>query len=118
MLRLFRFANQSEGDAYLHSHHPVYYLKALHGDAAPLPTPVYKGRHHARSVREGGLQAEFDVYNQTPGFQCEGFLILDSCTPTMHGTKGGGCVLGAKEDACRGGQDRVTKAASSATHPL
>ncbi|CAE7472831.1 GIP [Symbiodinium sp. CCMP2456] len=64
VLRLFRFANQSDGDAYLHSHHPVYYLKALHDEVAPLPTPVYKGRHHPRSVREGGLQAEFDVYNQ------------------------------------------------------
>ena len=82
------------------------------------PHPFTKAVITPGVSEKAGLQAEFDVYNQTPGFQCEGFLILDSCTPTMHGTKGGGCVLGAKEDACRGGQDRVTKAASSATHPL
>ena len=27
VLRLFRFHNQTEGDAYLHSHYPVFYLK-------------------------------------------------------------------------------------------
>ena len=88
MLRLFRFANQSDGDAYLHSHHPVYYLKALHGEVAPLPTPVYKGRHHPRSVREGGLQAEFDVYNQTLGFfQREKFRCeLSLASGCMQGT--------------------------------
>ena len=30
VLRLFRFVNQTEGDAYLRAHYPVLYLRALH----------------------------------------------------------------------------------------
>jgi hypothetical protein len=44
VLRLFRFANQTDGDAYLKSHPPVFYLKATHGDDAALPSPRYKDR--------------------------------------------------------------------------
>ena len=36
VLRLFRFANQTAGDAYLQSHPPVYYIRGTHPQDAPL----------------------------------------------------------------------------------
>ncbi|KAL1504155.1 hypothetical protein AB1Y20_010564 [Prymnesium parvum] len=67
VLRLFRFHNQTEGDAYLKAHPPVFYLKATHDEDALLPAsmaPGYKSREHADSVREGPLAAEFDAYSR------------------------------------------------------
>lgn len=59
VLRLFRFANQTEGDAYLKSHQPVFYLKASHGEELTLPTQPYKDRTHPDSAREGTLEPDF-----------------------------------------------------------
>ena len=52
-LGLFRFENQTEGDAYLRSHPPVYYLKGVHGDSTALPSPGYKDRAHSNNINEG-----------------------------------------------------------------
>jgi hypothetical protein len=63
VLRLFRFHNQSEGDAYLRSAPPVFYLAGTHGEAAALPEaakPSYQERRHPDSVQEGPLRADFD----------------------------------------------------------
>jgi len=68
VLRLFRFVNQTEGDAYLQSAPPVFYLRAAHGDATPLPasrTPAYKPREHPDSVREAGLAARYAAHSRT-----------------------------------------------------
>ena len=67
VLRLFRFVNQTEGDAYLQSAPPVFYLRAAHGDATPLPasrTPAYKPREHPDSVREAGLAARYAAHGR------------------------------------------------------
>ena len=65
VLRLFRLANQTEGDAYLQSHPPVFYLRGSHGDAAPLAAsraPAYRAREHADSVREAPLAARYAAH--------------------------------------------------------
>ena len=65
VLRLFRFRNQTEGDAYLRSAQPVFYLRASHADAAPLPAaraPGYRPREHPDSVREGALAARYAAH--------------------------------------------------------
>jgi len=62
VLRLFRFENQSAGDAFLRSHPPVYYVKGKHGHInSSLPMPTYKPRSHPQNVREGVLEAEFNA---------------------------------------------------------
>lgn len=63
VLRLFRFENQSEGDAYLRSHYPVFYIKGQSGGEL-FPTEAYKERKHPDSKHERDLEAEFDSYNQ------------------------------------------------------
>ena len=65
LARLFRFDNQSEGDAYLHSHPPVYYLRGTHDEESLLPAslaPGYSSRAHAESVDESPLAAAFAQY--------------------------------------------------------
>ena len=52
VLRLFRFKNQTAGDAYLQSHPPVFYLRASHGHDLALPTPRYKSRAHPGNRHE------------------------------------------------------------------
>eukprot|EP00434_Breviolum_minutum_P039856 symbB.v1.2.035399.t1/scaffold4703.1/size36139/2 len=64
VLRLFRFHNQTEGDAYLHSHYPVFYLKG-HGDGELFPTKAYKERKHPDSKHERDLEADFELHTQT-----------------------------------------------------
>jgi hypothetical protein len=59
VLRLFRFENQTEGDAYIKAHHPVFYIKASHGEDALLPTQPYKNRAHVDNVNEAPLQADY-----------------------------------------------------------
>ena len=65
VLRLFRFVNQTEGDAYMQSAPPVFYLRASHGDATPLAAaraPAYKPREHPDSVREVPLAARYAAH--------------------------------------------------------
>ena len=64
VLRLFRFANQTEGDAYLQAHHPVFYLRGTHGEMAPLAPSGYKERRDQRSVRELALRTDFDAHGR------------------------------------------------------
>ena len=45
VLRLFRFANQTEGDAYLRSAHPVFYLRASHGEGEDRDARGDDGTH-------------------------------------------------------------------------
>ena len=52
VLRLFRFKNQTAGEAYLRSHPPVFYLRASHGHDLPLPPPRYKSRAHPGNRHE------------------------------------------------------------------
>eukprot|EP00913_Durusdinium_trenchii_P029779 g27905.t1 len=63
VLRLFRFENQTEGDAYLHSHYPVYYLRAPEVGEL-FASNVYKDRKHPDSPHERGLQGDFKRHNQ------------------------------------------------------
>jgi len=65
VLRLFRFQNQTAGDAYLRSAPPVYYLKATHEVYEPLEQarwPAYQDRSHPDAVLEGHLAVEFDAH--------------------------------------------------------
>lgn len=67
VLRLFRFQNQTDGDAYLRAHPPVFYLRASHGgeeDHAPLPEPAYKARAHPDNVNEAPHEADFAAYGR------------------------------------------------------
>lgn len=67
VLRLFRFANQTEGDTYLQSAQPVFYLKATHEEDASLPasaTPAYRSRAHPDNVREAPLAGAFAAYSR------------------------------------------------------
>ena len=59
VLRLFRFDNQTDGDAYIKAHHPVFYIKASHGVDETFPTRPYKDRAHADNVNETPLLADF-----------------------------------------------------------
>jgi hypothetical protein len=52
VLRLFRFDNQTDGDAYLQAHHPVFYLKGYHNEPLALPAKPYASRAHPDNVRE------------------------------------------------------------------
>ena len=72
VLRLFRFHNQTEGNAYIHSKQPVYYIR---GTPLPkddntrtgnslLPKPAYKERAHVDSVNEHSLRNNFDAYQE------------------------------------------------------
>lgn len=51
VLRIFRFHNQTEGDAYLRSHPPVFYLRGIHREATALEAAGYSSRVHPLSVR-------------------------------------------------------------------
>ena len=67
LARLFRFENQTAGDAFLHSFPPVYYLRADHTDDTPLSAsrePRYASRTHPQSVDERPLAAAFDAHAQ------------------------------------------------------
>jgi hypothetical protein len=59
VLRLFRFQNQTDGDAYLQSHPPVFYVKGEHADTATLPAPGYTDRAHVDNVDEQPHAAKF-----------------------------------------------------------
>jgi len=63
VMRIFRFENQTQGNAYLKSHHPVFYLRASHAQEETLPTPFYKDRAHVSSFHEGRLKAEFTAHD-------------------------------------------------------
>jgi hypothetical protein len=65
VLRLFRFRNQTEGDAFLHSHQPVYYITGGHDDDSAFPTRGYKTREHPENVREASLEPAFAVFGDT-----------------------------------------------------
>ena len=59
--RLFRFANQTEGDTFLHSHPPVFYLQHKHPKSVSirkLPKPTYKERHNEDNVHEPTVLGE------------------------------------------------------------
>jgi hypothetical protein len=69
--RLFRFHNQTEGDAYLHSKQPVFYIRGTppspeqqQQQQSTLPKPAYKERAHADSVNEHFLQDDFGLFQQ------------------------------------------------------
>ena len=57
VLRLFRFQNQTDGDIYLKSKHPVFYIqgKAPKEEQPLLPKATYKDRSHPDSVDEPSL---------------------------------------------------------------
>ena len=72
VLRLFRFHTPAEGDAYVHSKHPVFYIKGrpphqklTKDDNAHLPKPFYKERAHVDSVNEHSLRNDFAAYQDT-----------------------------------------------------
>uniref|UniRef100_A0A7S3TTK8 Uncharacterized protein n=1 Tax=Emiliania huxleyi TaxID=2903 RepID=A0A7S3TTK8_EMIHU len=62
VLRLFRFANQTEGSLYLRSHHPLLYLSASHADEAALPPRGYSERRRPGSADERGLASAFEAH--------------------------------------------------------
>jgi len=65
LMRLFRFHNQTEGDAYLKSFPPVFYVEGTHSEEQLLvesSTPGYLPRSHPQSVDESPLAAAFDAY--------------------------------------------------------
>lgn len=71
VLRIFRFQNQTEGDSYLQSKQPVFYIK---GDHPPhkeetnqelllLPQPFYNDRSHRKNIHETvTLQKQFTEF--------------------------------------------------------
>ena len=61
VLRLFRFADQRAGDAYLAAAHPAFHLTTRHGKDEPL-VAFYKNRTHGESVSEGALAANFEAH--------------------------------------------------------
>ncbi|CAB9501839.1 expressed unknown protein [Seminavis robusta] len=70
VMRLFRFHDKAQGEAYLQSNHPVFYIQ---GKPPPpeskssllLPKPTYKDRTHSSHVNEVALYAnEFDQYQE------------------------------------------------------
>ncbi|KAL3906704.1 MAG: hypothetical protein SGPRY_010451 [Prymnesium sp.] len=68
VLRLFRFHNQTDAHAYLHSSPPVFYLRANHDHPTPLPgslNPSYASRYHPASVSEAPLFAAFEAFGAT-----------------------------------------------------
>lgn len=84
VLRLFRFANQTEGDAYLRSAQPVFYLQATHGESAPLrasATPAYTSRAHAESVREPPLADDFAAFSHATVGKARAALGLPATDP-------------------------------------
>jgi len=93
VLRLFRFHNQTEGDLYLQSKQPVFYIQ---GAAAAdtknieetnlLPKPFYKERSHPDNINEPALlQAERDVYqNQIFSELNQTFVLPTLQQPTLH----------------------------------
>jgi len=65
LMRIFRFDNQTAGDAYLQSRPPVYYIRGVHGDATRLAAslaPGYSSRADPRSVDEKPLAAAFESH--------------------------------------------------------
>ena len=62
VLRLFRFADQRAGDAYLAAAHPAFHPTTRHGKDEPL-VAFYKNRTHGESVREGELAAGFEAHS-------------------------------------------------------
>ena len=69
LARLFRFENQTAGDAYIHSHPPVYYLRANHeedlGLASVAESAVYRDRFHPDAVDENALSAAFASHGRS-----------------------------------------------------
>ena len=68
VLRLFRFEDQSLGNAYLEANHPVFYVSASTKLAhEPIPTRGYKPREDSKNVNEkrGGLEADFGKFGET-----------------------------------------------------
>ena len=64
VLRIFRFKNQTDGDAYLRSHPPVFYIRADHAEiTSMLPSPGYKSRAHPKNFREAEVAAEFEAHS-------------------------------------------------------
>ena len=67
VLRLFRFEDQSLGNAYLEANHPVFYVSASTKLAhEPIPTRGYKPREDSKNVNEkrGGLEADFGKFGE------------------------------------------------------
>jgi hypothetical protein len=64
VLRLFRFSNQTEGNAFLRSQPPVFYLSSSQA-FEPLPSRPYKSRASAGNVDETAFAAEFDAFDDT-----------------------------------------------------
>ncbi|KAL7545331.1 hypothetical protein ACHAWF_008682 [Thalassiosira exigua] len=65
VLRLFRFHNQTQGDEYLRSKQPVYYVKGNRPthSVPSLPRPTYKERSHPNVINEPALlQNDFQTY--------------------------------------------------------
>ncbi|CAK0795980.1 unnamed protein product, partial [Prorocentrum cordatum] len=62
VLRIFRFENETDGDAYLRSHPPVFYVRAEHSNTSLLPHDGYKSRAHPDNVREPQLEAGFSAH--------------------------------------------------------
>ena len=80
LMRLFRFHNQTEGDAYLHSYPPVYYLRGTHGDDTFLPSskaPGYRSRAHPESVDEAPLSVAFASYGRDILTRIESALLYE-----------------------------------------
>jgi len=70
VLRLFRFEDQSLGNAYLEANHPVFYVSASTKLAhEPIPTRGYKPREDSKNVNEkrGGLEADFGKFGEING---------------------------------------------------
>lgn len=86
VLRLFRFHNQTEGDAYLQSAPPVFYLSAEHADERALEAskaPSYADRTHPDNVREAPLAAKFAAHGT------DTLAKVSAAFPPVGGAPGG-----------------------------
>ena len=84
LARLYKFANQTEGDAYIHSHPPVFYLRAEHDEDEWLPastSPGYRSRSHPESADEAPLAPAFEAHGRQV-VQRIGEALRTSRTPT------------------------------------
>jgi len=64
VMRVFRFHNQTQGNEYISSGHPVFYITANHDQDETLPTRGYKARSHENNVNERILEVDFESFRK------------------------------------------------------
>mmetsp|Transcript_24329 Transcript_24329/g.36081 ORF Transcript_24329/g.36081 Transcript_24329/m.36081 type:complete len:852 (+) Transcript_24329:171-2726(+) len=64
VMRLLRFKNQNEGDLFLKSNHPFYYITAKHKHDSALESTGYKSRVHPEEINEKLFEDQFAKHNE------------------------------------------------------